>query len=136
MTLRAALRILSCSVFRWAGRYKRQSPAPNGQPSTGSAAGAIADGFQTFISGMARGVDLWAAEIVLELRDEGAAIRLICASPYTGFETNKFSGLTAFCGEILAREQNHRHSVLPCVFYRVPCSAGLAVIMLSHEGGR
>lgn len=51
---------------------------------------AIADGFQTFISGMARGVDLWAAEIVLALRDEGAAIRLICASPYRGFE-NRWS---------------------------------------------
>lgn len=51
---------------------------------------AIADGFQTFISGVARGVDLWAAEIVLTLRDEGAAIRLICASPYRGFE-NRWS---------------------------------------------
>ena len=39
---------------------------------------------------MARGVDLWAAEIVLALRDEGAAIRLICASPYQGFE-NRWS---------------------------------------------
>ena len=48
---------------------------------------AIADGFQTFISGMARGVDIWAAEIVLALRDEGAAVRLICASPYRGFES-------------------------------------------------
>ena len=48
---------------------------------------AVADGFQTFISGMARGVDLWAAEIVLALRDEGAAVRLICASPYRGFES-------------------------------------------------
>ena len=48
---------------------------------------AIADGFQTFISGMARGVDLWAAEIVLALRDEGMAIQLICASPYKGFES-------------------------------------------------
>ena len=48
---------------------------------------AIADGFQTFISGMARGVDLWAAEIVLALRDEGKTIRLICASPYQGFES-------------------------------------------------
>jgi len=48
---------------------------------------AVADGFQTFISGMARGVDLWAADIVLTLRDEGAAIRLICASPYRGFES-------------------------------------------------
>ena len=46
---------------------------------------AIADGFQTFISGVARGVDLWAAEIVLAFRDEGAEIRLICASPYRGF---------------------------------------------------
>ena len=51
---------------------------------------AITDGFQTFISGMARGVDLWAAEIVLALRDEGAAVRLICASPYRGFE-NRWS---------------------------------------------
>lgn len=47
---------------------------------------ATADGFRTFISGMARGVDLWAAEIVLALRDKGAAIWLICASPYQGFE--------------------------------------------------
>ena len=51
---------------------------------------AVADGFQTFISGMARGVDLWAAEIVLALRDEGAAVRLICTSPYRGFE-NRWS---------------------------------------------
>lgn len=48
---------------------------------------AITDGFQTFISGVARGVDLWAAEVVLALRDEGAAVRLICASPYRGFES-------------------------------------------------
>ena len=36
---------------------------------------------------MARGVDLWAAEIVLILRDEGAAIRLIVCQPYQGFES-------------------------------------------------
>ena len=47
---------------------------------------AIADGFSVFISGMARGVDIWAAEIVLQLRDAGEAIRLICACPYQGFE--------------------------------------------------
>lgn len=35
---------------------------------------------------MARGVDIWAAEIVLRLRDEGRDIKLICASPYKGFE--------------------------------------------------
>lgn len=47
---------------------------------------AIDDGFVTFISGMARGVDIWAAEIVLHLRDEGNPIHLICASPFEGFE--------------------------------------------------
>ena len=40
---------------------------------------AIADGFNVFITGMARGVDIWAAEIVLRLRDAGEAVRLICA---------------------------------------------------------
>ena len=47
---------------------------------------AIADGKNVFISGMARGVDIWAAEIVLRLRKEGANVKLICASPYKGFE--------------------------------------------------
>lgn len=47
---------------------------------------AIRDGYKTFISGMARGVDIWAGEIVLELRDSGLPIHLIAASPYRGFE--------------------------------------------------
>ncbi len=47
---------------------------------------AIDDGFVTFISGMARGVDIWAAEIVLRLKEEGKPIHLICASPFEGFE--------------------------------------------------
>lgn len=47
---------------------------------------AIADRFTTFISGMARGVDICAAEIVLKLRDSGAPIHLICACPYPGFD--------------------------------------------------
>ena len=32
---------------------------------------AIQSGYRTFISGMARGVDIWAAEIVLKYRDAG-----------------------------------------------------------------
>lgn len=32
---------------------------------------AVADGLNVFITGMARGVDIWAAQIVLMLRDEG-----------------------------------------------------------------
>lgn len=47
---------------------------------------AIDDGLDVFITGMARGVDIWAAEIVLTLRDSGMPIRLMCASPFDGFE--------------------------------------------------
>lgn len=49
---------------------------------------AIADDFTFFLTGMARGVDIWAAEIVLRLRDTGVPIHLICASPYAGFESS------------------------------------------------
>lgn len=47
---------------------------------------AISDGYTEFITGMARGVDIWAGEIVIRLRDEGRPIKLICASPFSGFE--------------------------------------------------
>ena len=47
---------------------------------------AMADGFTTFISGMAVGFDTYAAEVVLEEKETNPNIRLICASPYEGFE--------------------------------------------------
>ncbi len=47
---------------------------------------AISNGFTTFISGMAKGIDIWAAEIVLEEKSKGSNIKLWCASPYKGFE--------------------------------------------------
>ncbi len=48
---------------------------------------AIERGYTTFISGMARGVDIWAAEIVLKLRKKNKDLHLICAFPYEGFES-------------------------------------------------
>lgn len=47
---------------------------------------AIQDGYYVFISGMARGVDIWSAEIVLALKGEYGDVKLICAVPYDGFE--------------------------------------------------
>lgn len=48
---------------------------------------AASVGYTVFISGMARGVDLWAAELVLDLRERGEGVRLVCALPYPGFES-------------------------------------------------
>jgi uncharacterized phage-like protein YoqJ len=47
---------------------------------------AISDGYRTFITGMARGVDIWAAEIVLARKAVNTEIRLICALPHPDFE--------------------------------------------------
>lgn len=47
---------------------------------------AIKDGYTVYLTGMARGTDLWAAEIVLALRKRNKDLKLICAIPYEGFE--------------------------------------------------
>ena len=47
---------------------------------------AVEDGYETFITGMARGLDLWAADVVLEEREKNPDVKLICAVPFHGFE--------------------------------------------------
>ena len=46
---------------------------------------AVDEGFVTFITGMAMGVDIWAGEIVLRLRETDTRIHLIAAVPWPGF---------------------------------------------------
>ena len=46
---------------------------------------AIDRQFTTFITGMAKGTDLIAAEIVLRLREEDPRLRLVAALPYPNF---------------------------------------------------
>ena len=59
---------------------------------------AAEDGYTKFITGMQRGVDLWAAEAVLKLKAEGKPVRLIAASAFRGMENqwesdwNEYSG--------------------------------------------
>ncbi len=50
---------------------------------------AIKDGYITFITGMAMGVDMWASEIVLDKRKENKDIHLIVALPHPDFEKNR-----------------------------------------------
>ena len=50
---------------------------------------AIEDGYVTFITGMAMGTDVWAAEVVLEKKKDNKDIHLICALPHPGFEKRR-----------------------------------------------
>ena len=55
---------------------------------------AIDKQFITFISGMARGTDIVAAEIVLRLRAQDERLKLICALPHPGFGLHWGGGWT------------------------------------------
>lgn len=46
---------------------------------------AILGGYRTFITGMAYGVDIWAGEIVVRLRESNLELHLIAAIPYPDF---------------------------------------------------
>ena len=47
---------------------------------------AIEGGISTFITGMARGFDLWAAEMVLQKKKRYKQIHLICATPFPSWQ--------------------------------------------------
>lgn len=43
---------------------------------------AAEEGYEFFISGLARGVDMWAAEYVIDLKKKYPRMKLICAKPF------------------------------------------------------
>lgn len=62
---------------------------------------AISNGFTTFITGMARGTDIWAAKIVLERKKSNPNLRLVCAVPFPGFERSRSFAETAEYKEVI-----------------------------------
>ena len=48
---------------------------------------AAEEGFNVFISGMSRGVDIWAAETVLKMKEKNTDIKLVAACPFPEFDS-------------------------------------------------
>ncbi len=63
---------------------------------------AIGRGFTTYITGMAKGTDLVAGEIVLRLREQDDRLKLICALPHPGFGLHWGGGWTERFQRVLA----------------------------------
>ena len=91
---------------------------------------AMDDGINVFISGMARGVDIWAAEIVLSLRDSGKPVKLICASPFPGFESRWEKEWQDRYNEIMAAAD---HTVFVCKGYSRSCFQIRNEWMVNHS---
>ena len=77
---------------------------------------AIDSGHTTFITGMAKGVDIVAAEIVLRLRDQDPWLKLICALPYPGFGQHWSGGWTDRFRRVLAHADLER-TICPSFSY-------------------
>ena len=69
---------------------------------------AIDSGHTTFITGMAKGVDIVAAEIVLRLQGQDPRLKLICALPYPGFGRHWNGGWTERFRRALAQADLER----------------------------
>jgi uncharacterized phage-like protein YoqJ len=64
---------------------------------------AAGEGYRVFVSGMALGVDLWAAEAVLALREDMPEVRLVCVLPCATQAARWASELRARHARILER---------------------------------
>ena len=91
---------------------------------------AVHDGLNVFISGMARGIDINAAEIVLQIRSEGYPVRLICASPYPGFEQSWNQNWQARYGAVMAAADLVRYI---CPRYSRECFQTRNEWMVNHS---
>ena len=103
---------------------------------------AAAGGFTTFITGMARGTDLVAAEIVLRLRERDGRLKLICALPHPGFGLRWSGGWTERFRYVLD-QANLVRTICPCFSYDayqirnewMVDHSGLVIAVFSGERG-
>lgn len=62
---------------------------------------SIDEGYDCFITGLARGIDLWAGEMIMDLKSAGRPIKLVAAAPFREHGAN-FHGAEKFSlGNIL-----------------------------------
>ena len=73
---------------------------------------AITDGYTTFITGMAYGVDIGAGQIVVRLRKHNPALHLIAAVPFRGFEDRWSADWKRAYQELLEQADLDRKSVV------------------------
>ena len=91
---------------------------------------AILDGADTFYTGTARGVDLWAAEIVLHFRKQYPELKLICVLPYAGQGAN-LSGTERY--RFLTVLHAADGTVCMCEHYQKNCYALRNRYMIRHS---
>lgn len=110
---------------------------------TGQIESAIQEGYVTFMTGMAMGVDIWAGQIVLEQKHIHPEVRLIAVTPYPAF-CSKWKEDWKQAYDTLWRQADHRvmisKSFIPDAFERrnhflVDHASRLIAFYSGEEGG-
>ena len=104
---------------------------------------AIADGYRNFISGLARGTDLWAAEYVLDLKRQYPDIRLIGAIPFPehsssfrGGDLWSFNNVAGQADEIVCTSQEYSRDCYKIRNqYMVDRSSRLIAVVSDYKSG-
>lgn len=92
---------------------------------------SITAGYDRFITGLARGVDLWAGEILMELKAQGENISIIAVKPHKGHGDN-FTGEEKFSlGRLISKADE-----VICLAdeYRKGCLQRRNEYMVDHSG--
>ncbi len=79
---------------------------------------SISAGYTNFITGMSRGVDLWAGKQIATLKKTNPNLKLICAIPYKTFGDN-FKGIYKWDFNIIL--ENADEVIYLCEFYEKYC---------------
>ncbi len=102
-----------------------------------------ADGYRTFLSGMAVGFDLAAAEAVIELRGELPGVRLVCVIPFAGQQRRfpqgdkeRFERICGSADEVLTLSPSYDRMVyMRRNDFLVEHSSALVAWFCGREGG-
>ena len=97
---------------------------------------AVAEGYTRFLSGFARGADLYFAEIVAELKGSDPAIRLEALLPYRARLYSReplFRGLIAACDRVDVQSEDYTPT---CFFARDRALVEAASLVIAVYDGR
>lgn len=103
----------------------------------------VDEGYNCFITGLARGIDLWAGEIVTELKAQGRGVKLIAAAPYRDHGKNFRNAEKFALGNILLKadkvvyvsENYYRGCMQRRNEYMVDNSGKLIAVVADHRSG-
>ncbi len=101
---------------------------------------AIENGYVNFITGMAMGTDIWAAEIVLDRKMINKELKLICALPHPNFDSRRSAAEKTRFNKIIEKadyvEEINDHYYAGCYQVRNEWMVGRSNLVIAVFNGQ